>query len=247
MNTITIQTAQNIEVEYDVASLGDRIVGRIIDVLIQGAYVLIFMLIFFWGNYSGGAGNEGVFVIVFLVVLLPVLFYDLVMEQFFNGQSIGKKVMKIKVISLDGGQPTFSQYLLRWLFRLVDFSLTGSLGALISVAASENKQRIGDMVAGTTLIKTIPRTTLQHTLYVEPVQKPEYKAMYPDVIHLNDTEVQLIKDVLMNYQKTGNSVLLYQASEKIKQVLHIETQQEPRDFLYQLLTDYNHVVGSNSN
>ncbi|MBI1780427.1 MAG: RDD family protein [Sphingobacteriales bacterium] len=159
MNTITIQTAQNIEVEYDVASLGDRIVGRIIDLLIQGAFVLIFMLIFFWGSFANDAGNEASILIFFIVILLPVMFYDLLMEQFFNGQSIGKKVMKIKVISLDGGQPTFSQYLLRWLFRLVDFSLTGSLGALISVAASENKQRIGDMVAGTTLIKTIPRTT----------------------------------------------------------------------------------------
>lgn len=240
MNTITIQTAQNIEVEYDVASLGDRIVARLLDGLILGAYALIFILFFSTGSFWGG-NSDGVVIIFFLLVLLPIVFYDLVMEQFFNGQSIGKKVMKIKVISLDGGQPTFSQYLLRWLFRLVDFTFSGSLAALICVAASEKKQRVGDMVAGTTLIKTAPRTSLQHTLYVSTADKPEYKPLYPDVIHLSDTEVQLIKDVLMNYQRTGNSVLLYQAAEKIKTVLHINTQQEPREFLYQLLTDYNHI------
>ena len=149
--------------------------------------------------------------------------------------------MKIKVISLNGAQPSFSQYLLRWLFRLVDFSLSGSLAALICVAASEKKQRVGDMVAGTTLIKTVPRTTLQHTLYVPTEDKPAYQAMYPEVIHLSDAEVQLIKDVIMNVNRTRNSTLAYQAAEKFKQILNVQTQQEPWAFLHQLLTDYNQI------
>lgn len=240
MNTIAIQTAQNIEVEYDVASLGDRVVARIIDGLILGAYVMAFVLIFFIGGYTG-PGNEAVIGFVFLFAFLPIMFYDLVMEQFFNGQSIGKKVMKIKVISLNGAQPTFSQYLLRWLFRLVDFSLSGSLVGLITVAVSENKQRVGDMVAGTTLIKTVPRTTLQHTLYVATEDKPAWQPMYPEVINLSDREMQLIKDVITNVNRTRNTTLAYQAAEKLKRVLNIQTEQEPRAFLHQLLTDYNQI------
>lgn len=240
MNTISINTAQNIEVEYDVASLGDRIVARIIDLFIQGAYILAFVLIFFIGSNSMGK-NTGVIVIVFVFAFLPVMFYDLVMEQFFNGQSIGKKVMKIKVISLDGAQPTFSQYLLRWLFRLVDFSLSGNLAAIICVAVSENKQRVGDMVAGTTLIKTVPRTTLQHTLYVPTEDTPAYQPIYPEVINLTDPEVQLIKDVITNVNRTRNTTFAYQAAEKIKQALNIQSQQEPWAFLHQLLTDYNKI------
>lgn len=240
MNTISIQTAQNIEVEYDVASLGDRIVARIIDGVILGCFALAVFLILGLGN-SFGAGNTGTIILYFIIVLLPIVFYDLIMEQFFNGQSIGKKAMKIKVISLDGAQPSFSQYLIRWLFRLVDFSLSGSLAALICVAATEKKQRVGDIVAGTTVIKTIPRTMLQHTLYMPETDKPEYTVMYPEVIQLSDAEVQLVKDVLLNVSKTKNSMLAYQAAEKLKQVLRIQSTMEPLDFLNQLLKDYNHL------
>ena len=83
-----------------------------------------------------------------------------------NGQSVGKRILKIKVISLDGSQPSIGQYFIRWLFRLVDFALTAQVGGLICVAVSKNKQRIGDIVAGTTLIKTVPYTQLDHMLFI---------------------------------------------------------------------------------
>ncbi len=150
--------------------------------------------------------------------------------------------MGIKVISLNGEQPAFGQYLIRWLFRLVDFTLSGSLVALITVAASEKKQRLGDMIAGTTLVKTKPRTQFTDTLYV-PTAPVEYKVTYPEVINLSDRDVQLVKEVLISVQRSGNTMLALQAQNKIEQVLHIRSQHSDATyFLHCVLADYNHLT-----
>lgn len=239
MSTISITTTQNIEVEYDLASLGERIVGRILDglLIVVYAFIIIFIVIG-TSQFNSFFENNGWMVVFFI---LPPFFYDLVCEMLFNGQSLGKKVMGIKVISLNGEQPTFGQYLIRWLFRLVDFSLTGSLCGLICVAATEKRQRLGDIIAGTTLVKTRPRANIQQTLYV-PTEENTYVPTYPEVINLSDSDIQLVKEVLINVQKTRNTMLALQAMNRIEQVLHITSKQDPVSFLYSVLSDYNNLA-----
>ena len=117
--------------------------------MIAGYAIAIVLLIGF-GNIDRFFSNNGWLVVVFF---LPVVFYDLISEILLDGQSVGKKVMGIKVVSLNGAQPSLGQYLLRWVFRIVDFSFSGSLVAVIMVAVTEKKQRLGDMLAGTTWLK----------------------------------------------------------------------------------------------
>lgn len=239
MSTIAITTTQNIDLEYDLASLGERIVGRILDWILLAIYVLVIVLVVIgstgFGNYIEKNGWLA------LLFVIPVFFYDLACEILFNGQSLGKKVMGIKVISLDGEQPTLGQYLIRWLFRLVDFSLTSSLCALIMVAATEKRQRLGDMIAGTTLVKTKPRTSIQQTLFV-PTENVVYEATYPEVVNLSDKDMQFIKEVLINVRRSGNTMLALQMMNKVEQVLNITSRQEPVDFLYTVLADYNKLA-----
>ena len=132
MNTISIVTTQNIELDYDLASLGDRIIGRLLDGLVIAGYVIGLILLIGFGNIEQFFSNNGW---ITIIIILPIVLYDLLSELLLNGQSVGKKVMGIKVISLNGAQPALSQYLLRWAFRLVDFSMSGSLVAVIMVAA----------------------------------------------------------------------------------------------------------------
>lgn len=239
MSTIAITTTQNIDLEYDLASLGERIVGRILDWILLAIYVLVIVLVVIgstgFGNYIEKNGWLA------LLFVIPVFFYDLACEILFNGQSLGKKVMGIKVISLDGEQPTLGQYLIRWLFRLVDFSFTSGLCALIMVAATEKRQRLGDMIAGTTLVKTKPRTSIQQTLFV-PTENVVYEATYPEVVNLSDKDMQFIKEVLINVRRSGNTMLALQMMNKVEQVLNITSRQEPVDFLYTVLADYNKLA-----
>lgn len=239
MNTIHITTSQNIDVEYELGSLGDRMVASIIDWVVIIAYFILFISIIGFSNMNRFiSGNEW----VFILLLLPVFMYDLISEMVLNGQSVGKRVMGIKVISLDGGPGSFAQYLIRWVFRLVDFTLTSSLLALVMIAVTEKKQRLGDVIAGTILIKTRPRTQLYHTFY-EPVNNNDYQITYPEVINLTDGDIQLIKEVILTVNRTGNSMFALQAQQKIEQTLQIMSRQtEPRIFLQVILADYNHIT-----
>jgi len=159
-----------------------------------------------------------------------------------NGQSIGKRVMKIKVISLDGGRASFGQYLLRWLFRIVDFTLTFGGCALISAAVSKNCQRVGDMVAGTTLIKTSPRTQ-RNNLAFSPVFEG-YTPVFTEVTQLKDKDIILIHEVIENYMKSGNSTIIYNTAVQLKKVLsiHVPAGMDDLLFLQTLVKDYNHIA-----
>jgi uncharacterized RDD family membrane protein YckC len=240
MSTISITTSQNIELDYDLGSLGDRILARLIDLAVIIAYVIIIFV-------TIGFSNLGTFIVenVWLVVvlMLPAVFYNLVCELVLNGQSLGKKIMGIKVISLSGEQPSLSQYLIRWLFRIVDFSF-GGLVALIIVAVTPKHQRLGDILAGTAVVKTKPRTHFADTIYTA-TPTIEYQVIYPEVVNLKDGDIQLVKDVVISVYKSQNLMLAHQAKDRIEQVLGIRSQHaEPMDFLRTVLADYNYLTSS---
>jgi uncharacterized RDD family membrane protein YckC len=240
MQTIRITTSQNIDIDYEIAGLGERIVASLID---YGIFFLIYLLAIILGLLSGGFRGSGVpFVVVIIVYALLYVFYDLICEVFMNGQSIGKRVMKIKVISLDGGRASFGQYLLRWLFRIVDFTLTFGGCALISAAVSKNCQRVGDMVAGTTLIKTSPRTQ-RNNLAFSPVFEG-YTPVFTEVTQLKDKDIILIHEVIENYMKSGNSTIIYNTAVQLKKVLsiHVPAGMDDLLFLQTLVKDYNHIA-----
>jgi uncharacterized RDD family membrane protein YckC len=240
MNTISITTSQNIELEYDLGSLGDRVLGRIIDGLVLFAYSIVILAIIGFSSFFDFVAANAAIVII---LILPIVFYDLISELLLNGQSIGKKVMGIKVISLTGEQPSLSQYLIRWLFRLVDFTFSGSLVALIMVAVTEKRQRLGDKIADTTLVKTKPRTQLSDTIFHPLPAAVEYKITYPEVVNLKDKDIQLVKEVITSVYKSRNLMLAHHAKERLEQVLNIRSQHfEAMDFLRTILADYNYIT-----
>jgi uncharacterized RDD family membrane protein YckC len=243
MQTIRITTSQNIDIDYEVAGVGDRVVARIIDFVL---FILIFIMGAIIGGFLGKTVDSSVTIIVLVIIYATLfVFYDLACEILMNGQSVGKRVMKIKVISLDGTRPTFSQYLLRWLFRIVDFTLTSGVCGLICVAVSDKHQRIGDMVAGTTLIKTQPRTLINNLVF-NPVAD-NYEPVFKEVTLLNDRDIALIHEVINNYYKTGNSAVVYSMADRIKQ--HLAVEQPPNmnsiQFLQTIIKDYTHIIAVN--
>jgi uncharacterized RDD family membrane protein YckC len=239
MQTIRITTSQNIDIDYEIAGLGERILARLID---YGIFILIYILGLIVFGASNMLNDSGVTTVVIIVIYASLyVFYDLLCEIFMNGQSVGKRVMKIKVISLDGARPSISQYLLRWLFRIVDFTLTFDICGLICTAVSENNQRVGDMVAGTTLIKTNPRTQMSSIAFMPAYDG--YQPIFKEAGLLNDKDVELIHEVISTYMKTGNSVVVYNMAARIKEHLGITPPNGMNDmlFLQTISKDYSHI------
>lgn len=236
METIKVNTSQHVAIDYPVAGLGERIAARLIDLAaFFGLYILFAVL----GMLTG----EGTTIIVLLIILGTLyVFYNLICEVFMNGQSVGKRLMKIKVISLDGSQASIGQYFIRWLFRLVDFVLTAQIGGLIAIALSDHKQRIGDMVAGTTLIKTVQRTNIDQIAF-HPVQE-EYTPVFKNADLLSDRDIELIHEVIRTYYKTFNTDLIYAMSAKLTGLLAVSLPEGMNElnFLNTVIKDYNYIT-----
>jgi len=234
MEIITVHTAQNIDIDYEIGGLGERILARLLDYAVFIPFAIAAMFIF-------PSVTENVTVIYVIVVTALFVFYDLLCEAFFNGQSVGKLVMKIRVISLDGARPKFSQYLLRWLFRMVDFGITGGLGALITSAMSEHGQRIGDIVAGTVMVRTEPRTKMNNIVFNNT--ESTYQPVFSQAGELNDSDIALIHDVIANYFKTGNNSVVFAMAEKVKAHLAITPPERMNSlvFLQTIIKDYSHI------
>jgi uncharacterized RDD family membrane protein YckC len=240
MQTVRVTTSQNIDIDYEVAGVGERTLARLLD-------MAVFLALYILGIIVAIFAGESILRVISFVAILIIyaslfVFYDLVCEIAMNGQSFGKRIMKIKVISIDGKRPSFSQYLLRWLFRIVDFTLSMQACGLICAAVSEKQQRLGDMVAGTTLIKTHPRTSMKNLVFV-PVEDG-YVVVFKNTDLLNDKDITLVQEVIKNYRMTANRVVVDTAADRIKELLGV-TLPEGMDnlkFLRTIVSDYTHVA-----
>ena len=232
MNSIKIRTTQNVEVEYPMASVGDRIIAYIIDGIVLFAWMMAVVLL----NIAFGLESN---IFLGILVAVPYIFYHLLCEIFLNGQSVGKMARNIKVIKLSGEAPAVGDYLLRWIFRLVDMSLSSGLVAVIAIAASKNGQRLGDMAAGTCVIK---KKQVQKKDRVNVQIEEGYQIRFPEVNLLTDKDVALIRKLLHKAQLHNNYELLEKIAERVKETTGIQTDMSEWDFLQTVVKDYHHYT-----
>ncbi|MFC5410480.1 RDD family protein [Larkinella bovis] len=229
---VSIQTSQNVTLEYEPASLGDRILALLLDYLIFLGWLILFLILVsqfpaaFRSNFWTG-----------LLLLLPFMLYDLLCELFLNGQSLGKIAMKIRVVMLDGSPPGLGAYLLRWLLRLIESPLFFSgLVPLITVAINGKGQRLGDIAAGTTVVKlTRPVTLAQVTYNALPV---DYQVRFPEVAQLSDRDLNIIREAL----RVNNPEVSGLAANKVKQVIGVRSELDDTTFLRTLISDYQFLA-----
>lgn len=231
MDTVSIDTPQNVHIDFEIASLGDRFLAFFLDILVMMAYVLI--MTFFLRSLTNGLNT----IAFLLLVFAPLWLYHLLFEIFFDGQSLGKMARKIKVVKLDGTQAGIGNYLLRWILRPVDSFM--ALG-LIVIIFNKNSQRIGDIAAGTTVAKISQKVTLADTILAEYPEN--YKPSYPQAAHLSNEHIALIKEVLNNHEKVQNFHVIRAITDKTKREMGITGQIPSLLFLEQVVKDYNYYA-----
>jgi uncharacterized RDD family membrane protein YckC len=235
MDNFQIETAQNISISQNVAGVGERILAFLVDGLVMLAYVII--VSFIAGGLDVTAGEEWVF---YLIIGLPLFLYYLLWETFWNGKTPGKASLDLKVVKLDGSKPAFSNYLVRWLLRVVDITLTSGSVAVVTILMNGKGQRLGDLAAGTTVISEKNRIGLESTLMVD---LPEgYKPVYPQVTILTDKDVQDIKELYRNSLQNSNFRVLRSLSKKVADLLQVTPEQNPSDFIRTVIKDYNYFT-----
>jgi uncharacterized RDD family membrane protein YckC len=239
MENIRIETTQNVDIQYTIASIGDRVIAQIIDLLIAGGYAFaIIFVLFYLGNvFSGSIYYYPT--AVFIILYLPFFLYDFLCELFLNGQSFGKKLVKIKVVKIDGSQPGIGSYFLRWLIKPVDVFFTyGSVGT-ITMLINGKGQRLGDLAANTTVIKLKQEVKLEEIIL--PKTAVNYEIKFPQVSLLSEKDIQIIKDVI-NHRKNTDAFsyqnILDKAKVSISNKMGVQSEMNPLYFLDTIIKDY---------
>jgi len=244
MSQIQIITTQNVALNFTLANEGERILAFIIDMIIKVAYVtVVYQLGFNLLNFRDIFNNMDNWSIlsIFLLFYFPIMFYSLALEVFFEGQTIGKKLVKIKVVKIDGYQAHFFDYLIRWLFRIVDINIPpfppGIIG-LITILFNKNKQRFGGMTSGTAVISLKSSINISHTILED--LKLDYLPTYSSVIKLSDNDARIIKEHFTAAKKAKDYKTITRLKNKVEEVMESKSvHKDDISFLDTVMKDYN--------
>ena len=221
------------------AGLGERILAWFLDFVILIGYILLAIWLF---EQTSGQPSTWVFIVV---VVLPVVLYHLAFEVFFEGRTPGKLALRLRVARIDGAQPTLGQYLLRWLLRMVDVSFTNGTVAVISIAVTKRSQRLGDIAAGTTVIKRRRRVKLAEVLY--PATPRDYQPEFVTADALSDADVRTLRAVLVRLRLSRrdkrSKMLATRAKDAVEAKLGLDPVPGPPEvFLKTIVKDHTHLL-----
>ena len=241
MSKIQIKTTQNILLAFEPASIGERMGAFAIDfVLIMGYGYLVnaIMKLFYYSAIS----NPWEFFATYLVLMLPAVFYPLVAESLMQGQTVGKRIMKIRVLKIDGYQASFGDFFIRWLFTLVEVDLFMGSAALISIISSKYSQRLGDFAAGTAVITERNKMNISHTILEELSYTYQPLFSQAEVLLFSDQDAQTIKNYLAQALKSKNGQFtIARLADKITEISKREhtSYTQKTEFIQQFLKDYS--------
>ncbi|WP_025740102.1 RDD family protein [Aquimarina pacifica] len=238
MANLAINTTQNVNLAYKTVGIGERILAFLIDAAIFWLYLYIIDLV---TSLLGTAFSDNWTVFGLQSLLfLPVAFYSLFMNIIFNGRTVGKMVMKIRVVRVDGLPAQWSNYMIRWMLRLVDIWIFASAIGVLTIILSNKNQRLGDAAAGTVVISNKRKVKISHTI-LEDVEE-DYQPKFLNVTKLSDKDVRLIKETYHIAKKSNDFQTLTALRKKVEDVLEVTSDLYDRQFLDTILKDYNYFT-----
>ncbi|MER3498516.1 MAG: hypothetical protein C4308_07725 [Chitinophagaceae bacterium] len=264
MAELKVTTSFNIDLDFEIPEFYRRLFAWLIDVVIQYIYLRVIIEIYknsiTASDYFSEDGMYNGWGLSWMLIV-PVLVYHPVCEILMNGQSIGKKIIGLRVVNENSGRASVSQFIIRWLVRTGDWAIvilllfwvyvflspefrmafTAAILLLIAdiilVAASKKGQRLGDILAHTIIVKTTTRGSMEETVFMEVAGN--YVPVFPQIMRLSDKDINAIKTILDTSRRRGDFNMAAMAAEKIKAHLNIQSSLSPFDFLDTLLKDYN--------
>ena len=228
----SIVTGQYVRLRQTPASVGERMVAQVIDWVVQIAYFFLWVLFIRLTGIKFGPTA------IITLVALPILFYCPLCEMLSGGQTIGKKLIMLRVIMADGTLPSPAAYLLRWLLMIADGPLLGYVGVLVMIL-NRNNQRLGDMAAGTLVVKLHRYSKIQVSLDEYDYLTRGYHPSYPQAADLSLEQVDIIRRAIDSEQPERIS----QLSQKVQQLLGVSRRESGDEFfLRRIVRDYQYYA-----
>ena len=208
--TLVIETPERVPLHFALASLGNRFIACAIDHAIQVGVLItvaiVFVIISDASSFGSRLASAPKWVIALLVIMQFVIIngYFAIFEWAWSGQTPGKRIMKLRVIREDGRPISFYEAMVRNLLRVIDFIVPPfySVG-LVSVFATSRDQRVGDLVAGTVVVREREAEAPAFAeVFASPVSDPALRRtcaavqFTADVSNLTEQEISVVESFL---------------------------------------------------
>ncbi len=247
---LTFKSSQYVLIDFEAASVFQRIGAYILDTIILSVYLFIAMMSIQTDDLFTNFGTW--LFMTLLLVKLPWILYQPVMEYITGGQTIGKMVVGIRVLKLNGHRVGFKEVMTRWFFRgdflwisanflIMLLPLLNIIDAFIC-GLTINNQRIGDSLAGTIVVKT--KSSQSYTLndVLKIKTNENFTPSYPQVVRFTDEDMIYIKNCIQQIKRYKNKnleELISKIANESARLMGIEqTPKEHLKFLETLLNEY---------
>ncbi len=208
--TLVIETPERVPLHFALASIGNRFIACAIDHALQVLAIVLMVIAFtLLGNISSvsdqlASAPKWVLAILIVLLFLIISGYFAFFEWIWSGQTPGKRWLKLRVIRQDGRPVTFWEASVRNLLRSFDMMPVPfySIG-LISVFVSTSDQRVGDMVAGTVVVREREAEAPAFAqVFASPISDPALRRSYKPVAFtaslesLKESEIEVVETFL---------------------------------------------------
>lgn len=207
---LIIETPERVPLHFTLASIGNRFLACAIDHTIQALALLLILIVgLVLANVSFiqevvSSAPKWVKAIMILLLFLTFSSYFAFFEWLWSGQTPGKRWLKLRVIREDGRPITFWEASVRNVLRVLDmFPFPFYSIGLISVFSTSRDQRVGDMVAGTVVVREREAEAPEFAqVFAAPVSDPALRRSFKPVdftaslSSLTDSEIQVVETFL---------------------------------------------------
>lgn len=170
---LTIDTPEGVPLELTLAGVGSRFASALLDYLIQAIIIAALALVLIYGagvHPGAGAVAQAIWALGYFVVFNG---YDVGFEVLNSGRTPGKALNGLRVVRESGAPVTFATSAVRNVLRIVDILPGTYLVGTISILVTRRNQRIGDLAAGTLVVREARR--LPPEVQISPsVQAPAW-------------------------------------------------------------------------
>ncbi len=239
MKTADIQTPQQVVIRYELATLRERASAFVLD------QVLLWFSLLMAAGFLGLVGAlDSPYLRFFAIGSLILLLYGfgLICEIVWDGQTVGKRIVGLKVIKLTGVEAKTGDYAVRWAFRLLDiWASLGALGSLM-ISTTPNAQRIGDLLADTIVVRLRPRQHIELSQLLRMHTESPSSAVYARAGRFSEEDMVLVMDLLDRVRScpnVANHQLLRDLCERMSQEMSLPAPPaDPERFARQVIRDY---------
>jgi uncharacterized RDD family membrane protein YckC len=233
-----VVTPEAVSIELDIAGLGSRGIAMLIDALIQIA-CLVAVLLIMAGLHMGDAASVAVFSVASFMLFFGYFF---ILEGLWHGRTPGKAAQRLRAVRVDGHPMSTAQMFVRNIVRIIDFLPVYYAIGCVSIVLTKRSQRLGDLAAGTLVIRE-PKPFTPQPVRIPP--PPPIGALGPaprlDVSAMTEAHYQLARSFFERrdaMEATARAHLASQVASAIRPVVRVSVDMSDERLIEAAATAY---------